>query len=288
MLHVSDALKKYKAEQAQQAAQAQQELPAVAQVAADVPAARAKTPDAPSRVIEFPQVSAAPSPARPLKYAQVLIAHDHNNNPHLAEEYRALRTSLLANANNERFCYLVTSAQPGEGKTVTCLNLAIAMAERIDRRTIVIDCDLRRQGIARLLGTDAKPGVADFVRGTASLAECTKPTSYPNLFFIPGGGVASRQAGDVIGRPEMEDFIGRVRRDYDYVLFDSPPINTISDAGVIGRMIGQALLVVQMCKTNRESAATAIRLLNAANVTPVGIVLTHQEFHIPNYLYENS
>jgi capsular exopolysaccharide synthesis family protein len=220
-------------------------------------------------------------------YAEVLLAH-HDRGGRIAEQYRALRTNLLAQYHDERFCIEITSAEGNEGKTVSCLNLALVLAERQERRTIVVDCDLRKGKIASYLNSDDDPGVADLLRGQVGLKAAVRPTAYANLSFIPAGHADDSQVGDLIGRPEMNEIVSELRRQYDYVLFDAPPVNVVADASALGRAIGEALLVVRLNKTHRESVDRAIRILHAANVKVRGIVLTHQKYYIPNYLYRYS
>jgi len=220
-------------------------------------------------------------------HSELLVAQ-YDRGGTTTEQYRALRTSLLAQNPDERFCYLITSADAGEGKTITCANLAVVMAERVDRRTILIDCDLRKRMLATYLNTEQTPGMSDVLDGRATLKESVQPTAYPNLFFLPAGKAIEMEVAELIGRPELEETVLELRRQYDYIIFDTPPINVVSDAGMLGRATGEALLVVRMNKTRRESVEKAIRLLRAANVKPAGIVLTHRRFLIPSYLYRYS
>ncbi len=220
-------------------------------------------------------------------YSPLLLAY-HDRGGKVAEEYRALRTNMLAQCNDRKFCYLVTSSQPDEGKTITCLNLGIVMAERVDRRTVIVDCDLRKGKAAKLLGAAPNPGVAEVLRGQATLKDVVQATALPNLFFIPTGKADHHEVGEIMGRPELDELVEQLRRQFDYVLFDTPPVNIASDAGMLGKATGEALLVVRMNKTRRESVDRAVALLHAANVKPVGIILTHQKYHIPNYLYRYS
>ncbi|MBE3132901.1 MAG: CpsD/CapB family tyrosine-protein kinase, partial [Acidobacteria bacterium] len=147
---------------------------------------------------------------------------------------------------------------------------------------------LRRGRAASYLQIEKSPGMADVLRGKASIEEATRQTPYPNLWVIPAGRAPDEEVGELLGKPEVDEIVGRLRRDYDYVLIDTPPITRASDAGILGRAAHEALLVVHMYKTHRESVDTAIRLLHAANVKPVGVVLTHQQYVIPSYLYRYS
>ncbi len=199
-----------------------------------------------------------------------------------------MRTNLLAQCNGQRFCYLITSAEAGEGKSVSSLNLAMIMAERSDRRTVVVDCDLRKKKIAKLLGIEDSVGMAELLRGTHKVKDVVQPTAYPAMSVISAGAVRQDEVADLIGRPELEDVVSELRKRYDYVIVDSPPVNIAADAGALGHVIGEALVVLRMYKTRRESAQKAIRLLHAANTTTVGVILTHQKYYIPNYLYRYS
>jgi len=271
--NVWDAMKKHEAEKA----------------AARPPAAPLRQDAAPPILPEPPadeKVTDLIGPVSGNGYDASLVAHRDRGNP-ITEKYRELRTNLLASYPDQRFCMVVTSAQPGEGKTVTCLNLALVLAERQERRTIVVDCDLRKakRRATDLLHIPNSPGLADVLKGAARLEAVTRPTRYRNLFVVPAGAVGPKEVGEVLHRPELEEAIHELRQRYDYVLIDAPPICIFSDAALVGRATGEALLVVRMNKTHRESVDRAVRLLHAANVKPAGIVLTHQKYYIPKYIY---
>lgn len=217
-------------------------------------------------------------------YSEMLVAH-HDRGSEIVEEYRSLRTNLLAMSRHETFCYLVTSADAGEGKTVTCANLAIVMAELSAQKTVIIDGDLRKKRMASLLSAPSEPGLIEVVRGSATLKDCIQPTLYPSLFFIPSGKAKISEVGEIIGQPVLGELVGELRRKYDYVIFDAPPINIVSDAGALGQVVGEALLVIRMNKTQQESIDKAIRLLHAANIKLSGVILTHRKYYIPNYIY---
>jgi len=281
--NVYDAMKKHEAEEAARAsAEGTQAAPQEAQAAAPPPA---ETPRRPRR-----------SRLSTNGYAPQLVAHSDRGG-RLAEEYRALRTNLLARYEDDRFCVLVTSAQGGEGKTVTCLNLGFVLAELPDRRTVIVDCDLQKGNVNTLLGMPAAPGMADVLRGEAAVEDAIHKTTCTNLFVLPAGEVEQEEVGDLLGRPELEELIEGLRRDYDYVLLDTPPIRvagakrryrrsiSYSTAGILGRTAKDAVLVVRMNKTRRESVDAAIRQLRSAHVRPVGLVLTHQRHVIPEFLY---
>ncbi len=274
MPHVSDAMKKHQAESAERA-ETESERPSD------------QAPQAPTATVAPAGKTLASQVNGKADFAEVLVAH-HDRGGAITEEYRALRTSLLASCADEKFCYLVTSSLENEGKTVTCLNLALVMTERLDRRTIVVDCDLRKGRATSLFGALRRPGMAELLRGEVKLKEVVQRTAYPNLWFIPAGQARHEEVAELIGRAETGMIVSDLRRRYDYVLFDTPPINRVSDAGMLGQVTGEALLVVRMNKTRRESVDKATRLLHAADVKLAGIILTHQKYYIPEYLYRYS
>lgn len=288
MGNVWGAMKKHQAEQAEAAAAAQ---PSAQPIEAESAAALATVAESPLAPKTQPS---EPSTARPATvttgspaYSPLAVAHHDRGGP-IAEEFRSLRTNLLSQANDQKFCMMLTSSDIGEGKTVTCLNLGIVMAERQDRRTIIVDFDLRRRTMAGLLSAKNAPGIVDVLRGNARLDDVIQPTFYPNLFFIPAGEIKPEELGELVTRPELDECAVRLRQQFDYVLVDSPPVNIVSETAMIGRAFGDALLVVRMNKTHKESVDRAIRLLRSANIRLSGMVLTHRTYAIPNYLYKYS
>ena len=288
MGHVNDAMKKHLAEQANKA-------PAATPTGASADGSAG--PSAPAQVTAADQgaTDGGPSPAARSHakaldgdgFDPALVAY-HDRGNLITEEYRALRTNLLARFPQKRFCVMVTSAEMGEGKTVTCINLGMVLAELQEGRTVIVDCDLRKSQVAKLLKAGKTPGIGDLLHGDVALKDVIQKTLYPNLDVIASGSVPREEVGEVLGRPELGEALCHLRRDYDHVLIDTAPVNTLADAGVIAQAVQDALLVVRLNRTSRDSVKKAIRLLHSVNARLVGMVLTHQQFHIPRYLYRYS
>jgi receptor protein-tyrosine kinase len=227
-----------------------------------------------------------PRPQRTLDadYGAELAAYHDRGGP-ISEEYRALRSSVLAQCPSGRFCYVITSAESGEGKTVTTLNLGLVMAERVERSTLVIDCDLRRGCIADMLRLKRHPGLSEYLRGEATLEEIVQTTALPNLRVIAAGRARKDEVAELVGRPELETLLADCRRQHDFVLIDTPPVMAAADAGVVGALAGEAVVVVRMNRTNRELVTKTVEQLKAASVRTVGLVLTHRQRRRKNYLY---
>jgi capsular exopolysaccharide synthesis family protein len=227
--------------------------------------------------------SAVAALATDCDFSSVLVAH-HDRTGSITEQYRALRTQLLAKFRDGQFCVMLTSSDSGEGKTVTCLNLAIVMAARGQARIVVVDCDMRKGSVARLLGMNNSPGLAERLSGVATTEQIVRSTPYPNLFVVPAGK-PDHNACELMGGQEYESFMKELKRQFDCVLIDSPPVNVVADASVAGRVADEALLVVRMDRTRRESVDKAVNTLRAVKIKLGGTVLTHQKYHIPNCLY---
>jgi len=248
--------------------------------------------DKPGRKAPSAAVAAPPKGATPRriatedgrKYSQALMVH-HDRGGDVAEQYRVLRTGILAKCPKGKLATLITSAEPGEGKTVTCLNLAFVLAERQEYRIMVVDFDLRKGRISVMLGQSKQPGLADVLRGSAQLADVTRPTVYPNVDYVPAGKAKHDEIGELLASPQVHDLFGQLRRRYDFVLVDTPPVNTAADVGMLGGIVDQAMLVVRMDRTSRDSVDRAIRLLRSANIEVSGLVLTHHKSFVPRYFY---
>ena len=296
MANVWEAMKKHRAEQ-----QSAESAPAEAEDQAP------QTDDQPGPKPAEPPPSGGGSPRRtriPLRkmaepdlvvphveedadYADVLVAH-HDRGSMITEQYRALRTNLFAQYTDGRFSLAITSAEAGEGKTVTAMNLALVLAERSEYRTIVVDGDLRKCRLGHLLNIERSPGLSEVLRGEASIEEVIRPTVYPNLAVMTAGRTDLHEVSTLLGGPALPELMHRLEKMYDHVLLDTPPVNVVSDTGMLGRVVGEALMVLRMNKTRRESVEKAVRLLNAAKIKVAGMVLTHQKYYIPNYIYRYS
>jgi len=233
-----------------------------------------------AKVVASLTATAAGSPTP--RYSEILRPH-FDRGGRIAEEYRALRTNLLAQCGGKGFCYLVTSAQAGEGKTLTVLNLALVLGECTAQNVLVIEADMRRPRIAKLLDMPVTPGLSELLRGDSTLKQVIHPTSYSNFSVLPAGRADGDEVGELLGREPMHTLLGEARRGFDFVLIDTPPINLVSDAGALGRFCPEALVVVRMGKTRQDAIDRALSLLRSANIKPAGMILTGSNEPKPPY-----
>ena len=215
-------------------------------------------------------------------FSPLLVVH-HDRGGMFAEQYRSLRTNILARSQQGCFCMGITSAESGEGKTVTSLNLALVLVELPGVRVVVVDGDLRKGTLTSLLNVKRSPGFAELLKGDCPMDEVIQPTSYPNLDVISCGIAKSNELGTVLGNIQKSGIIAKLQQQYDCVLVDTPAVGMISDACVLAHALGEVLLVIRMHKTNRSSVERTVGLLKAADVKISGMFLTHQKEYVPTY-----
>ncbi len=191
-----------------------------------------------------------------------------------AEAYRTLRTNLTFTGLDKPIETLViTSPGPNEGKSVTLANLAVTMAQG-ERRTIVVDADLRRPMLHQIFGVSNGRGLTTmFVEPEALENPPLVETGVENLWLLPSGPLPPNPA-DLLGSRRMEEIIAALRARADILLFDAPPVVAVTDAAVLGMKVDGVLLVVASGRTRRDDVQRARELLERAHVRIIGAVLT--------------
>ena len=180
---------------------------------------------------------------------------------------------------------VITSALHSEGKTITTLNLAIAMAQTVSKpKILLIDGDLRRGRIAKYLGVEHPLGLSELLNGKASLVDVLFHIDLENLTFLSSGNVPHNPS-ELLGSGNMKTLLNEVRERFDFVLIDSPPVIAVTDSGIMGAQTDGVVMVVQAGRTQRGIVAHAAELLEQARANPVGHVLTNIEYHLPEYIY---
>jgi len=192
-----------------------------------------------------------------------------------AEAYRTLRINLQFTVlDKELRSLLVTSPGPGEGKTTTLANLAVTMAQ-VDRRVIVVDCDLRRPQMHQLFGLENGRGLTSMMLEDEFLANPPlQPTQVAGLSILTSGPLPPRPA-DLLGSKRMGQIIGALCDQSDIVLFDAPPVMSATDAAVLATRVDGVLLVISAGETRREHAISALERLQKINANVLGSVLNN-------------
>jgi len=199
-----------------------------------------------------------------------------------AESCRALRTNILASAGaSGKRTLLVTSAAPGDGKSVLCVNLAIALG-RSGKRVLLIDADLRRPTLHGLLERRQRPGLADILTGAQKPSEAIVATRCSGVWLLASGAGLSNPS-EQLGSARFNEFVETLTAHFDWVIIDSPPVMAVTDPAVIARLVSGVIFVVNARRTHHKVAQAALDRLEAAGASFVGAVLNNVTLDRENY-----
>jgi len=201
---------------------------------------------------------------------ELLVVHDPWSR--VAEAFRSMRTVLFANpAAPPPKVILVTSARPGEGKTVASLNLASALAE-LGARTLLIDADLRHPRCHKALGVADDEGLSSWLGGQIELDALVRTLDVPGLFFLPAGP-APRSPAELVASPRMQWALTLLRERFDFIVLDTPPVLAVTDAAVLARESDGVILVVKGRDTEAEAVRRARDALVLAGASILGVLM---------------
>ena len=217
----------------------------------------------------------------------VELVAQHFPKSQMSEAFRALRTALLlSQAGHPPQVILVTSALPREGKTTAAANLAVTLAQLGDR-TLLIDADLRKPGIGRLLnlGSGKFAGLSSYLAGVSSLDLVTiQHPAIPNLSAIPTGPLPPNPA-DLLSSHKLADAIVELRSKFKFIVIDSPPVMAATDAVILSVQADGVLLVVRSGETPKEAFTRTRDLLISVKCHLLGVVLNAVDSSAPDYYY---
>lgn len=161
-----------------------------------------------------------------------------------AEAYRSLRTSIqLASLENKVTSIMITSSGPGEGKSTTMSNLAVTLAQA-GRKTLIVDCDMRRPIVDKLFGIEREPGLSEVLTDKLAWRDYVRPTAVEGLFVLPSGKIPMNPS-ELVGRSYMATILAEMKEEYDFVLCDVPPILVVSDAALLASHLDGVLILVR-------------------------------------------
>lgn len=189
-----------------------------------------------------------------------------------AEAYRRLRTNVgfVGLGGERRSSIVVTSSVAAEGKTETVINLARVLAQA-GESVLLVDADLRRPMVASRMGLDSELGLSDVLTGRGTLPHLVINVA-PHLAVLPAGTVPPNPS-ELLGSEAMAHLLATVERQYDYVLFDTPPVLPVTDSVVLAAQTGGAIVVARSGIVRRPQLEAALGLMDAGEVTLLGVVL---------------
>ena len=189
------------------------------------------------------------------------------------EAYKTARTNIRFSLSGSKGGkkIIVTSASPGEGKTTTCLNLAIAFAQT-DAKVLVIDADLRKPRIYRHLSIERENGLSDLLCGLIEIKDAIKHCEEHNLDCITSGQIPPNPA-ELLSSKEMENLLEELSATYDYIFVDTPPVTVVTEAAAMAKSANGVILVVRQNSTIHESIERALTNLKMADAKILGYIL---------------
>jgi capsular exopolysaccharide synthesis family protein len=202
-----------------------------------------------------------------------LITYEDPKSP-ISESYRSLRTNIsYASTSDKKIkSLLISSSQPGEGKSTTTANLAIAFAQ-LRKKTLLVDADLRKPVQHNVFGHPRSPGLSEYLIGdVADINSIIHSTKVENLSILTAGGLPPNPS-ELLGSDAMSQLVDHLESIWDIVLFDSPPIVAVTDASMISGEIDAIALVVKAGQTERSAVDRALDMIRNVKAPIIGAIL---------------
>jgi polysaccharide biosynthesis transport protein len=203
-----------------------------------------------------------------------------------AEAISNLRTALtFAGSPRPHQIFLISSSSSGEGKSTVAINLAIAFSHR--GSTCLVDGDLRNPAVASVFGLESAQGLSDVLAGRSSVEQALTPVhDFPALKVLAGGPVAPN-AADLVSSEKMDATLKTLKRQFEFVIVDSPPVIPFSDARSLAANADAVILVGRYGLTTRRALTRSTQLLSDMNAPVLGVVLNDIDLNSPDYHYYN-
>ncbi|MGE5328465.1 MAG: CpsD/CapB family tyrosine-protein kinase [Deltaproteobacteria bacterium] len=223
---------------------------------------------------------------------QAMLEVLSNPKSHAAEAYRILRTNLqFSSLDREIKTIVITSSIPGEGKTTTIANLAITFAQS-GSRVLLVDTDLRKPRIHKLFGLENNKGITTLLSQHETIESCIY-NEFDNLDIICCGPIPPNPS-ELLGSYAMKDIIEKFKEQYDVILFDSAPVNNVTDATILGAICDGVILVAKSGIVDIYAVRKAKEMLNNVNANILGVVLNsinnknQNAYYYYQYYYEEE
>ncbi len=238
-----------------------------------------KTPEDITRKLKLPFLGLVPAVrGERLPVLSGPVPHD------FGEAFRAIRTSLVFSSGEDRRIIAVTSAQPLEGKTTTACNLAMALAFG-GSRVLLIDADMRRPGLHKIMGLRNDVGLSHLLVGRARARDAIQRTHDPNLWVMSAGRTPPNPS-ELIASERMQRLVDNLSRGpFDWVIIDTPPVLAVTDAVILAPLVAGVVFVLGAEMTRRRLAERAVETLLASTPRVIGCVLNRVDYDRNKYYY---
>ena len=200
-----------------------------------------------------------------------------------AEAYRSLRTNIQYSSFDKKYQTLVvTSANPGEGKTTVAGNLALVLAQG-ESKVLLIDCDMRRSSLHKRFRISNTYGISDLLVGKQKFEEASYKYN-DNLTILPGGKIPPNPA-EMLASKAMTAFLEEMKKHFDYIVLDTPPLQAVSDAQILSTKVDGSIIVVRAGVTKKDAVNNAVSIIKKVNGDIIGTVLNAAEYKKDKYYY---
>lgn len=199
------------------------------------------------------------------------------------EAYKALRTNVTFSLTGEHHCKVMamTSSFQSEGKSTTATNLALSWAAA-EKKVLLIDCDLRRPKLARLLNLKCSVGLSNVIMDNTLLDKAIIPSGTPHMDVILAGDIPPNPS-ELLGSRRMGKIVEQMRERYDFIILDTPPINMVTDTAVLSPFTDGILFVVRAGNADRNSVRHALDQLSYLHVKVLGFILNGVDMEKTSY-----
>lgn len=193
-----------------------------------------------------------------------------------AEQFRTIRTNIqFTSVGREIHSLVVTSSEAGEGKSTISANIAVVFAQQ-GKKVLFVDADLRKPTIHYTYDVPNVIGLTNVLTQSIEVNDAILKTNIDNLFVLTSGPIAPNPA-ELLGSPFMMTFIQDCKRDFDIVIFDTPPLLTVTDAQILANMCDGSVLVVSSSRSNIDKTLKAKEILQSSASTLLGAVLNNKK-----------
>ncbi|MEW5802924.1 MAG: polysaccharide biosynthesis tyrosine autokinase [bacterium] len=245
-----------------------------------------KTPDDLKRYLDTPFLGPVPhadlSSMKDFETPELITLHKPKSS--ISEAYKGLRTSIMfsfSDAGSKTL--LITSAIPGEGKTITSVNLALTMAQ-VGAKVVIIDADMRKPRLHQVLKVKNDKGLSSLLVGRCQIEEVIQKGPVQNLMVITSGHRPPNPS-ELLVSPHLEKILNDLKSRYDMIIIDSPPIVAVTDSVIISRLVDGIALVIHGGATNRDIIKQGRNLLQKANAHLLGAVINNIDLAKRSYYY---
>ncbi|MBC1605348.1 CpsD/CapB family tyrosine-protein kinase [Listeria rocourtiae] len=196
----------------------------------------------------------------------------------IKEKLRTIQTNIqFLKADGQKIkTIVITSSNKGEGKTFVSRNLASSFVEQ-GKKTLLIDIDLHKPALTKLLGCRFKRGLSDALNGRDSLDNLILDTEEENLYFLPSGTIPPNP-NELLGSQMMDTIIEYVNQQFDIIIFDSPPVNIINDVRIFSSLCDGVIFVTAYNKTRSRDIQMGIESLKKVDANVLGVLINFQDY----------